>query len=75
MSEIEKTSFDFYYGKEAEQFNFLRIPKMLFKDERFKSLSSDSKLLYALPLDRMSLSIKNSEHDHYDAEWMRYDSG
>lgn len=36
---------------------------MLFKDERFKGLSSDSKLLYALLLDRMSLSIKNGWFD------------
>lgn len=51
--------FDFYYGQEANQFNFYRIPKMLFKDERFKGLSSDAKILYGLLLDRMSLSMKN----------------
>lgn len=53
------TSFDFYYGKEAEQFNFYRIPKLLFTDERFRRLSSDAKILYGLLLNRMSLSIKN----------------
>lgn len=30
---------DYFYGKEAEQFNFLRITKLLFRDERFKGLS------------------------------------
>lgn len=50
---------DFFYGKESEQFNFVRVPKLLFRDERFKGLSSDSKLLYALLLDRMALSLKN----------------
>ena len=59
MSKVEKMSFDFYYGKEADQFNFLRIPRLLFKDKRFKGLSSDAKLLYSLLLDRMSLSTKN----------------
>ena len=63
MSDRIRTSFDFYYGKEAEQFNFFRIPKMLFKDERFKKLSSDAKILYGLLLDRMSLSIKNGWFD------------
>ncbi|MFR3347926.1 MAG: replication initiator protein A [Mediterraneibacter faecis] len=29
------------------------------KDERFKQLSSDAKLLYGLMLDRMSMSMKN----------------
>ena len=52
-------NFDFYYGKDAEQFNFYRIPKLLFTDKRFKGLSTDAKVLYGLMLDRMSLSIKN----------------
>lgn len=50
---------DFYYENEAEQFVFYRVPKMLFKDKRFSKISSDAKLLYALFLDRMSLSKKN----------------
>ncbi|MDD3198350.1 MAG: replication initiator protein A, partial [Eubacteriales bacterium] len=49
--------FDYYYGAEAEQFSFYRVPRMLIKDENFKGLSSDAKLLYGLMLDRMSLSI------------------
>ena len=51
--------YDYYYGIEAEQFSFYRIPKILFKDKQFKGLSSEAKLLYGLMLDRMSLSIKN----------------
>ena len=50
---------DFFYGKEAEQFNFFRVPKLLFKENRFKKLSAESKILYSLLLDRMSLSLKN----------------
>ena len=52
-------TFDYYYGAEAEQFSFYRIPRLLIKDKQFKGLSSDAKLLYGLMLDRMSLSIKN----------------
>ena len=48
--------FDYYYGAEAEQFSFYRVPRLLIKDERFKGLSSDAKLLYGLFLDRVSLS-------------------
>lgn len=51
--------FDFYYGSEAEQFYFYRIPKILFTDKRFSSISVEAKVLYGLMLDRMSLSIKN----------------
>ena len=50
---------EFYYENEAEQFVFYRVPKILFKDKRFSKISSDAKLLYALLLDRMSLSRKN----------------
>ena len=33
-------NFDYYYGIEAEQFSFYRVPRLLIKDERFKGLSS-----------------------------------
>ncbi len=51
--------FDYYYGIEAEQFSFYRVPRLLIKDARFKELSSDAKLLYGLMLDGLALSIKN----------------
>ena len=44
----ENTKFDYYYGIEADQFSFYRVPRLLIKDERFKGLSSDAKLLYEL---------------------------
>ena len=47
----ENTKFDYYYGIEADQFSFYRVPRLLIKDERFKGLSSDAKLLYGLMLD------------------------
>ena len=49
---------DYYYGPEAEQFAFYRIPKILFEAENV-SLSTDAKLLYGIFLDRMQLSAKN----------------
>lgn len=52
--------FDYYYGNEAEQFSFLRVPKFLFTHETFASMSCEAKILYSLMLDRMSLSVKNS---------------
>lgn len=55
--------FPYYYGYEAEQFAFYRIPKLLVTDERFQGLSTDAKLLYGLMLDRMSLSLKNGWMD------------
>ena len=60
MPDNMSLQFDYYYGNEAEQFTFIRIPKVLLKDKRFSKLSSDAKLLYGILLDRMQLSIKNS---------------
>lgn len=51
--------FYYYYGSQAEQFSFYRLPKSLIKDKQFKRVSSDAKILYGIMLDRMSLSIKN----------------
>lgn len=53
----------YYYGVESEQYSFYRIPKLLFTDSRFSSISTDAKLLYGILLDRMSLSMKNGWHD------------
>ena len=64
--------FDYYYGIEAEQFSFYRVPRLLIKDERFKGLSSDAKLLYGLMLDRMALSIKNGWLDDENRAYVIY---
>ena len=64
--------FDYYYGIEADQFSFYRVPRLLIKDERFKGLSSDAKLLYGLMLDRMSLSMKNGWLDDENRAYIIY---
>ena len=51
--------FDYFYGNEAEQFTFYRIPKILVTSPTFKRVSDSAKLLYGLMLDRMGLSIRN----------------
>ena len=64
--------FDYYYGREAEQFAFYQVPKFLFKNERFKKLSSDAKILYGIMLDRMSLSVKNRWFDEHNRVYIYY---
>ncbi len=51
--------FDYFYGAQAEQFAFYRIPKVLFTNDRFRVLSAEAKTLYGILLDRVSLSVKN----------------
>lgn len=48
---------DYFYGDEAEQFTFYRIPKVLFTDPSYRRISSDAKILYGLMLDRMGLKM------------------
>ena len=64
--------FDYFYGREAEQFTFFRIPKVLFSDKRFKNMSTDAKLLYGLMLDRMGLSVKNRWVDEDNRVYIVY---
>ncbi len=52
-----------YYGTEADQYNFYRIPKTLLTDPQYKSVSIEAKVLYSFLLDRMSLSVKNNWMD------------
>ena len=54
---------DYFYGQAGEFFSFFRIPKALFKEQRFQDLSTDAKTLYGILLDRMSLSVKNEWFD------------
>jgi len=55
--------YDYYYGNEADQYTFYRLPKALFTNKRYKGLSDSAKLLYGLVLDRMGLSNKNGWYD------------
>ena len=51
--------YEYFYGAQAEQFSFYRIPKALFTEPNFRELSTDAKVLYGILLDRRSLSLKN----------------
>ena len=63
---MQKIQFDYFTGMEAEQYSFYRVPKVLFTEPCFKTLSCEAKVLYGLMLDRMSLSIKNRWLDSED---------
>lgn len=44
-------SLDYYYGNEAEQYSFYRIPKALFTDARFKPVSVEAKVFIYFTLE------------------------
>lgn len=64
--------FNYYYGAEADQFNFIRVPKAMMKDPAFSELSLTSKMLYGLLLDRMNLSMKNRWFDSENRVYIIY---
>ena len=63
---------NYFYGDEAMQFSYFRIPCQLIPHPRFKHLSTDSKLLYGMLLDRMSLSIKKEWYDDTGRVYIYY---
>ena len=50
---------DYYYGAQASQFSFIRVPTILFTDDQYKYVSAEAKVLYGILLRRMDLSAKN----------------
>ena len=50
---------DYIYDMEAEQFSFLRVPKVLIRHEAYKGISVEAKLLYSIFLDRVGISLRN----------------
>ena len=65
-------AFEYYYGKQADQYSFIKVPKLLVHDKAFIGLSVDAKMLYGLLLDRMSLSMKNGWLDEENRVYIIY---
>ena len=41
---MQKIQFDYFTGMEAEQYSFYRVPKVLFTEPCFKTLSCEAKV-------------------------------
>ena len=68
----DRIKLSYFYGREADQYSFYRIPKLLFTEEYFKKISVEAKVLYGLMLDRMSLSMKNQWFDTEGRAYIYY---
>lgn len=64
--------FDYFYGAQAEQFSFYRVPKVLFTREQFKQLPAEAKILYGIMLDKLDLSVKNKWVDEKGRVYIIY---
>lgn len=65
-------TFNYYYGNQADQFSFIRIPRVLLVDSLFAPLSIQSKLLYGVLLDRMGISMRNGWFDEENRVYIIY---
>ncbi len=68
----DRLDYDYFYGRESEQFSFYRIPRQLIVGQEFKHVSTDAKLLYGLMLDRMGLSARNGWYDEENRVYIYY---
>lgn len=48
--------FKYMYGKQADQYSFIHIPKMLVTEKIFMGITIHAKVLYGLLLDRMGMA-------------------
>ena len=71
-SDYMANQFDYFYGNEAEQYAFFRIPKILFTDDSFKNVSVHAKVLYGLLLDRTYLSVENGWFDNLGRAYIHF---
>ena len=51
------------YQNNISETTFYRLPKVLFTDSRFRDISLSAKMLYAMLLDRLSLSVRSGWQD------------
>ena len=68
-------TFNYYFGSQAEQFSFVRIPRIMLTEPAFQELSLASKVLYGVLLGRMSLSMKNNWFDDENRVYIIYQIG
>jgi len=68
----EKITYSYYTSAQASQNTFYRLPRALYEKDYFKVLSNDAKTLYALMLDRMSLSLAHGWLDEEGRVYINY---
>ena len=64
--------FNYLYGKQAEQFAYVNIPKALIREEAFSDVSLEAKMLYGLIMERMGMYRKNKWQDEQGRVYVLY---
>ena len=50
--------FNYIYGKQAEQYDYLYIPKAFMKEEPFKTMTASAKIMYAVLMEKQQKSVE-----------------
>ena len=58
--------FNYIYGKQAEQYDYLYIPKAFMKEEPFKAMTASTKIMYALLMEKQQKSAEMGWVDTQD---------
>ena len=66
---------DYFYGGQADQYTFFRVPKLLFTAPEFRGISAEAKILYGLLLDRMTLSARSGWFDELNRVYIIFTIG
>lgn len=64
--------FNYLYGKQAEQFAYVNIPKALIHEEAFSDVSLEANMLYGLIMERMGMYRKNKWQDEQGRVYVLY---
>ena len=54
--------FNYLYGKQAEQFAYVNIPKALIHEEAFSDVSLEAKMLYEKSMERNNIAVMDARH-------------
>lgn len=58
--------FNYIYGKQAEQYDYLNIPKAFMKEEPFKTMTASAKIMYAVLMEKQQKSVEMGWIDNQD---------
>ena len=58
--------FNYIYGKQAEQYDYLYIPKAFMKEEPFKNMTASAKIMYAVLMEKQQKSVEKGWIDTQD---------
>lgn len=64
--EEQSMKFNYIYGKQVEQYDYLYIPKAFMKEESFKTMTASAKIMYVVLMEKQQKSVEMGQIDEKD---------